>query len=156
MYTLSRIGNAGFGGGEDGLEVARELDKTLYDYGRHVEIIDPSHLDYIAVRHYIDDGVPIFWGVNPKGYEPAEQRYSLCDRDKDFDTWKKLLDQARATQDWSPLPWDGGHQVLIIGYNPDTKELAWTDPWGRKTSERWMTQEEAQHCTLGQYYIITW
>jgi hypothetical protein len=156
MYTLSRIGDAGFGGGENGLEVAKELDKTLYDYGRHVEIINPTHLDYIAVRHYIDDGVPIFWAVNPKGYDPAEQRYSLCDRDKDFDTWKKLLDQARSTQDWSPLPWDGGHQVLIIGYNPDTKELAWTDPWGRKTSERWMTQEEAQHCTLGQYYIITW
>jgi hypothetical protein len=156
MYTLSRIGNAGFGGGENGLEVAQQLDKTLYDYGRHVEVITPTHLDYIAVRHYIDDGVPIFWVVNPQGYAPAEQRYSLCDRDKDFDTWKKLLDQARATQDWSPLPFDGGHQVLIIGYNADTKELAWTDPWGRRTTERWMTQEEAQHCTLGEYYIITW
>ena len=54
------------------------------------------------------------------------------------------------------LPLDQGHQVLIIGYNPDTKEIAWTDPWGRDTSERWMTQEEAQRCTLGEYYIISW
>jgi len=38
MYTLSRIGDAGFGGGENGLTVATELNKTLYDYGRHVEI----------------------------------------------------------------------------------------------------------------------
>jgi hypothetical protein len=156
MYTLSRVGTANFDEGENGLDVAQQLDKMLYDYGRHVEVLNPSHLDYIAVRHYIDDGVPIFWSVNPAGYEPAEQRYSLCDREKDFDTWKKLLDQARATQDWSPLAWDGGHQVLIIGYNADTKELAWTDPWGRTTRERWMTQEEAQHCTLGQYYVITW
>jgi hypothetical protein len=156
MYTLSRIGGAGFGGGESGLKVADQLDKTLYDYGRHVDILHPTHLDYIAVRHYIDDGIPIFWAVNPKGYEPAEQRYSLCDRDKDFDTWKKLLDQARSTPDNSPLEWDGGHQVLIIGYNPDTKELAWTDPWGKQTKERWMTQEEALRCTLGEYYVISW
>lgn len=156
MYTLSRIGNAGFGGGESGLKVADQLDKMLYDYGRHVEILHPTHLDYIAIRHYIDDGVPIFWAVNPKGYDGAEQRYSLCDRNKDFDTWKKLLDQARANPTTSPLEWDQGHQVLIIGYNPDTKEIAWTDPWGKETKERWMTQEEALRCTLGVYYVITW
>jgi hypothetical protein len=156
MYTLSRIGNAGFGGGENGLTVADELNKTLYDYGRHVEVLHPSHLDYIAIRHYIDDGIPIFWSVNPNGYDGATQRYSLCDRDKDFDTWKKLLAQARATPETGPLPEDQGHQVLIIGYNPDTKEIAWTDPWGRDFRERWMTQEEAQRCSLGQYYIISW
>jgi len=156
MYTLSRIGNAHFGGGEDGMKVADQLDKTLYDYGRHVEVLHPSRLDYVAIRHYIDDGIPIFWGVNPKGYAGAEQRYSLCDRNKDFETWKKLLDQTRANPETGPLPSDGGHQVLITGYNPDTKEFAWTDPWGRDTGERWMTQEEAQRCTLNQYYVITW
>jgi len=157
MYTLSRIGSANFGGGESGLRVAQQLDKTLYDYGRHVEILHPTQLDYIAVRHYIDDGVPIFWALNPKGYEGAEQRYSLAERSKDFDTWKKLLEQARAHPDKDPLPSDGGgHQVLLIGYNPETKEIAWTDPWGRETQERWMTQEEAARCTLGEYYIITW
>jgi hypothetical protein len=156
MYTLSRIGGAHFGGGESGLRVAQQLDKTLYDYGRHVEVLHPTHLDYIAVRHYIDDGVPIFWAVNPKGYDAAEQRYSLVDRSKDFDTWKKLLDQARANPEKDPLPSAGGHQVLLIGYNPETKEIAWTDPWGRETKERWMTQEEAARCTLNEYYIITW
>ena len=102
--------------------------------------------------------MPIFWALNPKGYDGAEQRYSLCDRDKDFDTWKKLLDQARATsRHQSPLPNDGGHQVLIIGYNPDTKEIAWTDPWGRETKERWMTQEEALRVARSdEYYVITW
>jgi len=69
---------------------------------------------------------------------------------------EKLLDQARANPETGALPARQGHQVLIIGYNPDTKEIAWTDPWGRDTSERWMTQEEAVRCTLGQYYIISW
>jgi hypothetical protein len=158
MYTLSRIGNAGFGGGEQGSEIAQQLDKTLYDYGRHVQVLDLSHLDYIAIRHYIDDGVPIFWGVNVNGYEPALQRYSLCDRDKDWDEWQKLLDQTRqSTPDKQPpLPEIQGHQVLITGYNPDTKEIAWSDPWGRTTQERWMTQEEAQRCSLNEFYIITW
>jgi hypothetical protein len=164
MYTLSRIGDAGFGGGENGinladqlgLQVVDNLDKTLNNYGRHVEILHPTHLDYIALRHYIDQGVPIFWSVNPRGYEAAEQRYSLCDRNKDFTTWKKLLAQA-ANPDTAPLEsYAEGHQVLIIGYNPDTKEIAWTDPWGRDTKERWMTQEEAARCTLGEYYIISW
>jgi hypothetical protein len=156
MYTLSRIGGAHFGGGEWGIKIAEELDKTLYDYGRHVEVLHPTHLDYVAIRHYIDDGIPIFWAVNIHGYDAPEQRYSLCDRDKDFDTWKKLLAQARATPDTTPLRNDGGHQVLIIGYNPDTKEIAWTDPWGKTTQERWMTQEEAQRCTLNEYYTISW
>ncbi len=158
MYTLSRIGNAGFNGGEAGADIAKQLDATLYDYGRHVQVLDLTKLDYVAIRHYIDDGVPIFWGVNVHGYEPAEQRYSLCDRDKDWDQWQKLLDQARANapENPPPLPAIQGHQVLITGYNPTTKEIAWSDPWGRSTQERWMTQEEAQHCSLNQYYIITW
>jgi hypothetical protein len=157
MYSLSRIGGAGFGGGESGGNVAKQLDDVLHDYGRRAEFVDIDTIDAHSLRHYIDQGIPVFWGVNPAGYAPSEERAAICDRDKDWDNWKKLLDQSRArtTKDPPPLGYDGGHQVLIIGYNPDTKEIAWSDPWGRNTQERWMTQEEAARCSLRQYYIIT-
>jgi hypothetical protein len=159
MYTLSRIGNAGFGGGEWGGNIAQQLDDTLHNYGRHTEFLNIDIIDAVSLRHYIDDGVPIFWVVNPLGYKAPLQRSTLADRSKDWDRWKILLDQARTAASekrQSPLPVNESHQVLITGYNPDTREIAWSDPWGRDTTERWMTMSEAQRCTRGQYYIITW
>ncbi len=159
MYTLSRIGNSQFGGGTWGSSIAQQLDDTLHDYGRHTEFLTMDIIDSISLRAYIDNGIPIFWLVNPLGYAPSLQRYSLADRDKDWDQWKSLLDASKTEEDKeqdSPLGDNTGHQVLIIGYNPQTREIAWSDAWGRDTRERWMTMGEAQHCTLGQYYIITW
>lgn len=158
MYTLSRIGSSEFGGGTRGGNIAQQLDDTLHNYGRHTEFLNIDIIDAVSLHRYIDDGVPIFWGVNPEGYAPALQRYALANRDADWDQWKTLLDQTRITSDAKqpPLGPDGGHQVLITGYNPETREIAWSDPWGRDTKERWMTMPEAQRCTLGEYYIITW
>jgi|GEM_PF-255112 len=158
MYSLSRIGAAGFGGGESGGNVANQLDDVLHDYGRKAEFVNIDQIDAHSLRKYLDKGIPVFWSVNPEGYAPSEQRAAVCDRDKNWDGWKKLLEQSRAptTKSPAPLPFFGGHQVLITGYNPETKEIAWSDPWGRNTQERWMTQEEATRCSLGQFYIITW
>jgi hypothetical protein len=157
MYTLSRVGSTRFGGGTQNGNLAQQLDETLHNYGRHTEFLNLDILDDISIRHYIDDGVPIFWSVNPEGYDAPKQRYELADRDKEWDRWKTLL-SAAAAQDktLAPVSHNFGHEVLIIGYNPNTKEIAWTDPWGRQTSERWMTAAEAQRCTLGQYYTISW
>jgi hypothetical protein len=159
MYTLSRIGSSEFGGGTHVGNIAQQLDYTLHNYGRHTEFLDIDIIDTVSLHRYIDNGVPIFWIVNPEGYAPALQRYALANRDTDWDQWKTLLDQSRtsSTDKQPPLaPDGGGHQVLITGYNPETREIAWSDPWGRDTKERWMTMSEAQRCTLGEYYIITW
>ena len=158
MYTLSRIGSTQFGGGTANTNIATELDDALHNYGRHCEFLTFDKLDAFSVRRYIDDGVPIFWSVNPIGYKAAEQRYALADRDKEWDRWKTLLDAANVdgAKPQEKLEFFGGHEVLIIGYNPETKEIAWTDPWGRQTTERWMTQAEAQRCSLNEYYIISW
>ena len=157
MYTLSRVGSTRFGGGTQNGNLAQQLDETLHNYGRHTGYLNIDILDDISIRHYIDDGVPIFWSLNPEGYDAPQQRYELADRDKEWDRWKTLL-SAAAAQDktLAPVSRNFGHEVLIIGYNPNTKEIAWTDPWGRQTSERWMTAAEAQRCTLGQYYTISW
>ena len=157
MYTLSRIGNAGFGGGEWGIGVAEQLDDTLHNYGRRAEVIDIDKIDAISLHRYIDEGIPVFWSLNPDGYKTVADRYHACNRNDNWDEWKKILDETRASlKSMPPLPPDMGHQVLIIGYNSDTKEIAWSDPWGRETAEHWMTEEEAERCSLNQFYIITW
>jgi hypothetical protein len=158
MYTLSRVGSTRFGGGTQNGSLVQQLDETLHNYGRHSEFLNLDILDDISIRHYIDDGVPIFWSLHPEGYDAAKGRYELADRDKEWDRWKTLLAAAASLdKTLAPLPrLFTGHEVLIIGYNPDTKEIAWTDPWGRGTTERWMTAAEAQRCTEGQYYTISW
>jgi hypothetical protein len=158
MYTLSRVGSTQFGGGTQNGSLVQQLDETLHNYGRHSEFLRLDMLDDISIRHYIDDGVPIFWSLYPEGYDAAKGRYELADRDKEWDRWKTLLSAATTEDKALPPIHKGfmGHEVLIIGYNPETKEIAWTDPWGRETSERWMTAAEAQRCTQGLYYTISW
>jgi len=157
MYTLSRIGSSGFGGGTWGPNIAQQLDDTLHNYGRHFESLTLDTLDVLAIHRYIDQGIPIFWSINPTGYDAVDQRYALADRDKEWDRWKSLLPAADAAAAKAPqADREFGHQVLIIGYNSETKELAWTDPWGRQTTERWMLVSEAQKMTLGEYYTISW
>ena len=68
-----------------------------------------------------------------------------------------------------PLPWSvilgkvpekpriigfGGHLRLIIGYNPATKELIYTDSWGYGHEYKRMSIEDAWMITMGMYAIL--
>ena len=52
----------------------------------------------------------------------------------------------------------GGHICLIIGYNPETAEIAISDSWGPVFAERWVPIEEMQLVshTYGGMYVIRW
>jgi hypothetical protein len=47
----------------------------------------------------------------------------------------------------------GGHMRLIIGYNPKTSEVLFSDSWGAAHALKRMPMDEARTMTTGLYYI---
>ena len=49
---------------------------------------------------------------------------------------------------------DTAHVALIIGYNKETNEIAFSDSWGEDFKERWMTLPEAEGVSQGFFYVV--
>ncbi len=49
---------------------------------------------------------------------------------------------------------DQGHVVLIIGYNKETNEIAFSDSWGERYKERWITIPEAELISQQEYWVV--
>ena len=61
---------------------------------------------------------------------------------------------AEAASNPMPKDKDTRHVVLIIGYNKDTNEIAFSDSWGDDYKERWITLQEAQFVSDDRFYVI--
>ena len=46
------------------------------------------------------------------------------------------------------------HCTMIVGYNKETGEIAFSDSWGERFAERWVRIEEAQAVSKGAFYVI--
>jgi hypothetical protein len=44
--------------------------------------------------------------------------------------------------------------VLIIGYNAETNEIAFSDSWGERYKERWMTLGEAESVSQQEFWMV--
>ena len=44
--------------------------------------------------------------------------------------------------------------MIIIGYNEDTNEIAFSDSWGERYKERWITIPEAGQISQQRFYVI--
>jgi len=76
------------------------------------------------IQRNIDEGVPLLWSVQ-LGFVP-----------------EKGLPQM-----------NGGHMRLIIGYNPNTKEIIYSDSWGAGHEAKRMSFEDAWTMTTGLQII---
>ena len=58
--------------------------------------------------------------------------------------------------DFSSLPKDRNtrHVILIMGYNKDTNEIAFSDSWGENFKERWITIPEAEMISQQEYWVV--
>jgi hypothetical protein len=77
-----------------------------------------------SVAETIERGVPIMWGVHLGIFKEGD------------------LPQM-----------GGGHMRLIIGYNPKTSEILFSDSWGAEHALKRMPMAEACSMTTGMYYI---
>lgn len=120
----------------------KEINTTKYRYGSLDDIyalIDGETLKEVkavkdkagfgkfqrSVASSIDQGIPVMWSV-----------------------MVGLLPEAAIPQGGV-----GGHMRLIIGYNPKTSEILYSDSWGSEHALKRMPMDQACAITNGMYYM---
>ena len=73
----------------------------------------------------------------------------------DWQPYKAMLKPMRTAARRIRVDRENGHVCMIIGYNSDTDEIAISDSWGPRYAERWITAEEANAISQGEFTIIS-
>lgn len=120
--------------------VAERNRRTLRTVGRK-----PSAR---TVDRYIDKGIPLIWGmyVTPELENAVAQRAAERSR-SDPEEWEKRLRQDVRETRRIRADRSGGHVRLIVGYNRETDEIAYSDSWGRDEPV-WMADKEAENVSF--------
>jgi hypothetical protein len=146
-HDLAEAAGTGKGGGTtwDGLCAAVERIAQRNQRGFRVA---GGPLSARGVSRHIDRGIPLIWGlfVTPAMEDVAKQRLAAR-QDADPKQWaRRLKDEGRETRRLKPDR-AGGHMRLVVGYNQDTGEIAYSDSWG---DERiyWLADDEARRVSF--------
>lgn len=154
MYILANAGETGFGGGTSVNQLLEGVGRHIRNKGRSFDTWQ-GELKMRDIARQIDKGVPIMWTLystddfNKTANNRTKERANVTD----WAAWKtKVTGEAAA----SALRKDrtSGHVVLIIGYNKDTNEIAFSDSWGERYKERWITMQEAELVSQGFFYVV--
>jgi len=102
-----------------------------------------------VVDSHIDAGMPIMWCM----FVTAEMEQVAAERrtmrtSMPASQWRKQLRQkTRKTRKVQPDK-TGGHLRLIVGYNRDTGEIAYSDSWGKRNDVFWLHEDEAARVSM--------
>jgi len=157
MYVLAMAGQTGAGGGTYVDEMAGGAKEILAANGRRLVPLG-GRISPQFVAKYIDDGVPILWGM----YYVLDLEQSITTRSMqrrgvtDWAAYMEMLKSSRRNAYRIRPSRENGHMCMIIGYNPKTDEIAISDSWGPQFAERWITQEEANAVSQDQFDVIDW
>ncbi len=154
MYILANAGETGFGGGTS-------VELLLQGIGRHIKAKGRSFDSWNGpmklrdLAKSIDRGVPVMWCLfSTDGFnKTADDRTAARKQVTDWAAWKDKVTTEAASNNL-PKQRSTGHVVLIIGYNKDTNEIAFSDSWGERFTERWITIQEAEQVSQTSYYVI--
>jgi hypothetical protein len=138
----------------------RQMEKDIRGYNRAAKAAGVKTFDYDPDRYLISP--QHFWSVAHKetfrdmkrkqgGYdhfnrkikEYVDQGIPLC--------WTLFLGMFK--EEGLPQTY-GGHMRLIIGYNPDTEEIYYTDSWGAGHEKKKMRADEAYCMTMALYSMV--
>ena len=107
------------------------------------------------IKKHIDKGVPVMWALystgewNKTATERTQERQDVTDWGAWTERMKDINKTANLRKDTST-----GHVVLIIGYNEATEEIAFSDSWGDRYKERWMTVAEAESISQKGFWVV--
>jgi hypothetical protein len=117
-------------------------------------------LDVDHVSRFIDQGLPLMWScfVTKDVEKSIDHHTSERKTVTDWDAYKQSL--AADDKALPPINPDdarlNGHMRMIIGYNPQTGELAISDSWGEDYAVRWITVTEAQSTSNNDLEYVQW
>jgi hypothetical protein len=154
MYVLAMAGGTGLGGGTVVNVLLEAVGKDIKRKGRSFDAWN-GPLKVKELAKYLDKGVPIIWGI----YSTTEWNATADDRTKaraettDWAAWKIKMAEVSGS---ATLVKDRekAHVVLIVGYNPETNEIAFSDSWGERFKERWMTLAEAECISQQEFWVV--
>ena len=155
MYVLAMAGESGYGGGTSVEKLLEGVGNDIKRKGRVFErwsgIIKPKDL-----AKHIDKGVPVIWALySTKEFnKTADARTAERKQVTELAAWKsKVADEAAghtlATES------NTAHVVLIVGYNKETNEIAFSDSWGERFKERWITIKEAEQISQKAFWVVS-
>ncbi|MDK3157896.1 C39 family peptidase [Kamptonema cortianum] len=156
MYALANSGGTRAGGGTVVEDMNRAVDGLLSRAGRRVQGSLP--MTFSEISRWIDRGVPLIWTmfVTPD-IENQSNEFTRQRQSESFDEWKKAMRRYQTPVGFQANR-SGAHVRMIVGYNKDTQEIAYSDSWGPEFQERWMPFEAAKAVTptTGGLQAITW
>ncbi len=154
MYILANAGNSGFGGGTSVTTLLEGMADQIRSKRRSFDSWT-GELKFKELAKYIDKGVPIMWTLfsSKKFNETANARTKERKDVTEWAAWKTKV-TAEGASNALPKDKEKSHIVLIIGYNKDTNEIAFSDSWGERYKERWITLPEAEQVSQQRFYVI--
>jgi hypothetical protein len=154
MYILANAGQTGFGGGTNVDMMLTGMAAQIRSKRRSFDSWE-SELKIKEIAKYIDKGLPVMWTLcSTKGFnDTANKRTKERKTVTDWAAWRAKVTAEAATNSL-PKDKDTRHIVLIIGYNKDTNEMAFSDSWGDDFKERWITLQEAEQVSDGRFYVV--
>ncbi len=158
MYLLAMVGETQLGGGTSTSLLLQNIGQDIKRKGRKFDSWR-DELSMRTLRRYIDDGIPVMWGMfsteefNDIANERTKERKEILANEGDFAAFAA---KVRQESESNTLPPDQtrSHIVIIIGYNEETNEIAFSDSWGERFTERWITIPEAHQISQDYFYVI--
>jgi len=154
MYILASLAGTGLGGGTSVEALMEAVRRDVRRKGRTLDAWS-GDVDLRRLRRFIDNGIPVVWSMsstdafNAIADRRTRQRAGVED-------WQAYAEQVAAETAEADLHTDPsrGHVVIIHGYNPDTREIAFSDSWGERYVERWIGIDEAEMVSLKRFYVV--
>ena len=155
MYILAMAGGTITGGGTHVADIVNAAREAITRGGRRLDS-EKGKISMATVKKYVRKGVPLMWTMFslPEVNQDLGTRMGPRQTMTDPVEWKKSLTPARLAAKRIRTDNERGHMCMIIGYNEKTDEIAVSDSWGPQFAERWMTVEEANAVSQGEFMII--
>jgi hypothetical protein len=152
MYLLAMAGETQAGGGTSVELLLSNIGSDIKRKGRSFDMVD-GELKMRDIQKSIDEGIPMIWAM----FSTEEFNEISTERTKSRkDSWESHKNAVVAAAADSKLSPDRSraHVVIITGYNAETNEIAFSDSWGERYLERWITLPEAEQISQKRLYVI--
>lgn len=145
MYLLALAANTGVGGGTYAQDMIDATGNIISSNGRKLAKAGTKP-SVDNVSKHIDKGLPIMWRLmsTPSFQQAANENTAKRNG--------KEIGASGQSEDTS----SGGHICLIVGYNEKTQEIAISDSWGERFTERWVPVADMEKATIGEMNVIRW
>ncbi|MGB0372941.1 MAG: hypothetical protein ACPGN3_16535 [Opitutales bacterium] len=155
MYLLALAGQTQIGGGTYMAPLLDGVRSMLSRNNRSLSEIRKMP-DLRSIKKFIDEGRPVMWTLysTRRFNDLSDNRSATRKQVSDWDEWDRHLRDYRKNAKSIPAQSNNAHIAMIIGYNDDTGEIAFSDSWGPDYSERWLTEEELLAFSQGFNYVV--